>query len=422
MTTAIVLQGAGKSYAHYEHALDRLWEVVTGKRHHREWVALHPLDLEIAYGEVVGLIGLNGAGKSTLLKLVANTLVPSSGHLGVNGRVSALLELGTGFHPEMSGRDNVYLSGAVMGLPVSLIDQLYDEIVAFAGLGEFMDQPVKTYSSGMFARLAFAVATCVEPDILIVDEALSVGDAAFARKSFDRIMRFKKAGKTILFCSHSLYQVEAICSRVIWLHEGRLRGDGEPAEVIAAYNEFLGTPGTPGGDSVPEVEEDQSVPPPILAAPNTARILDVQVGADALTGRHLRVQSGVTEVTITVQFVSDPALPTPVVAITFSGADGRIITSAGSWQDGLAIQRDAQGRGRVKVSFPNFALLKGSYWLNVYLLSEDGVHLYDQTKMAAEIKVRQKGLEQGVVSLPRTWSQPEAVYATGEAVACNGGK
>lgn len=418
--TVIALHGVSKYYTLYQHPLDRLREILTGRKRHQERAALHPLSLEIGKGEVVGLIGLNGAGKSTLLKLVAGTLVPSTGQVTVNGRVSALLELGSGFHPEMSGRDNVYLSGAVMGLPQSTIDGLYDEIVAFAGLADVMDQPVKTYSSGMFMRLAFAVATCVEPDILIIDEALSVGDAAFARKSFDRIMRFKNACKTILFCSHSLYQVEAICNRVIWLHEGRLRLNGEPSEVIAAYNEFLGTPGE--GDEkkiVPPAEQDSATalaPVRIGTAAGTARILAIQTRADAVTGRKLTVQSGISEVAMAVRFSSDPALPSPRIGLTITGADGRSVASAGSWQDELTIQRDSRGIGEVSVSFPRFPLLRGSYWFNVFLLSEDGIHVYEQAERVAELKVYQEGLEQGIVSLPHIWFQGSAAMTREEDI------
>lgn len=200
MIYAISLQSVSKIYRTYAHGWDRLWEVLTYRPRAQVFQALQPMTLYISHGQVVGIIGRNGAGKSTLLKIVAGTLSSDEGGAcEVAGRVAALLELGSGFHPEMSGRENVYLSGAVIGLAVEDMDKLYDEIVAFAGLEEFMERPVKTYSSGMFMRLAFAVATCVEPDILIIDEALSVGDGAFARKSFDRIMQFREAKKPFYF-------------------------------------------------------------------------------------------------------------------------------------------------------------------------------------------------------------------------------
>lgn len=402
--TAIVLKRLGKTYAQYERAADRLLEVVTGRKRHREFVALHPVDLEVSRGEVLGLIGMNGAGKSTLLKLIAGTILPSSGTIDIHGRISALLELGAGFHPEMSGRENVYLSGTVMGLDEKRIDELYDGIVAFSGLAEFMDQPVKTFSSGMFVRLAFAVATSVQPDILIVDEALSVGDGAFARKSFERIMSFKEAGGTILFCSHSLYQVEAICSRVIWVHHGKIVMNGDPAVVTAAYGQFLDTGLFPGEERKP-LEQKASYE---CVPSGMAHLAKVEVAAGGESGHELDVESGQTDVAVTVRFVSDPALATPSVAVTFVRQDGSIIASAGSLNDGEALTRKPDGSGEVVVTFPRLALLKGEYWVNVYLLCEQGLHPYDQAAMVARLRVSQKGLEQGVVSLPRQWSVPGA--------------
>ncbi|MBI1906421.1 MAG: ABC transporter ATP-binding protein [Rhodocyclales bacterium] len=413
--SVIALRGVGKTYVHYEHVLDRLREVVTGRRCHREHVALHPLDLAVEAGEVVGVVGLNGAGKSTLLKLLANTLQPSMGRLEVRGRVSALLELGAGFHPEMSGRDNVYLSGAVMGLTREQVDALYDSIVDFAGIADFMGEPVKNYSSGMFVRLAFSVATCVTPDVLIVDEALSVGDGIFARKSFDRIMQFKQAGKTIFFCSHSLYQVEALCDRAVWIHEGRVREDGPASVVVAAYNGFLGTPGGAGAivpadagagaaavTHADPVAADGAVQPAPGAI--TARLLKVEVEVDGVVGRRLQLTTHRSNLAVRIRFVSDAASPVPTVAVALTGTDGRMITSAGSLNDQRQLLRDTNGVTEVTLSFPRLALLKGRYAVNIYLLCERGIHCYEEAAQIAEIEVSQEGLEQGVVSLPHEWA------------------
>jgi lipopolysaccharide transport system ATP-binding protein len=399
--SAIVLRQVGKHYVSYAHEFDRLWEVLTRQSRHRSFQALSDINLMVPHGQVLGIVGKNGAGKSTLLKLMAGTLLPSTGSVEVSGRVAALLELGSGFHPEMSGRENVYLTGAIMGLRQTEIDRLYPEIVAFAGIGEFMEQPVKTYSSGMFVRLAFAVATCVEPDILIVDEALSVGDGAFARKSFERIKAIRDHGKTILFCSHSLYQVEAICSRVLWIDQGRVRMDGEPAAVVTAYNNFLAGE-TSATASAPVATAVATAPP----AHGTARLIGVAASVDGKAGPVLELETGRNDLQITVRFDSDPSLPCPSVALAFQGEDQRIVTSAGTHNDGLTLVRDARGHSEVSAVFPKFSLLKGNYWLNVYLLGEDGVHLYDQAFAAVELRVSQRGLEQGLVSLPRRWLQP----------------
>ncbi len=403
--SAIVLRQVSKQYVSYAHELDRLWEVLTRRPRHRAFQALSDINLTIPHGQVLGIVGKNGAGKSTLLKLMAGTLQPSSGRIEANGRVAALLELGSGFHPEMSGRDNVYLSGAIMGLTQSEIERLYPEIVAFAGIQEFMEQPVKTYSSGMFVRLAFAVATCVEPDILIIDEALSVGDGAFARKSFERIKAIRDHGKTILFCSHSLYQVEAICNRVLWIDQGRLRMDGEPAAVVTAYNNFLAMDAVASANTSAAAVAAVAVSAPV--AHGTARLTGVAASADGHSGPVLELETGRSDLQIDVRFDSDPNLSCPSVALAFVGEDQRIVTSAGTHNDGYTLTRDARGCCELNVVFPQFSLLKGNYWLNVYLLGEEGVHLYDQALAAVELRVSQHGLEQGLVTLPRRWSQPE---------------
>lgn len=403
--TVIQLQNVGKTYTHYAHGLDRLLEIITHQTRHQIFTALHSLDLEVSSGQVVGIIGKNGAGKSTLLKMIAGTLLPSSGHCEVKGRVAALLELGSGFHPEMTGRENVYLKGAMMGLSAQEIEAIYNDIVAFADIEAFMEQPVKTYSSGMFMRLAFAVATCIEPDILIIDEALSVGDGAFARKSFERIMQFKQAHKTILFCSHSLYQVEAICDRVLWLEKGHLQLDGAPSAVVSAYNQFLIAADTPPQSTTEIVNDasDSPVKPPVVDG--TAHLTEITVSVDGNTGTHLEALSLQSELCLTIGFSSDPKLPTPTVGVGLQGADGRMITSAGSKQDGLMIIRQTDGFAKVRIQFPKLPLLKGEYWIVVCLLCENAIHLYECVILPEKINVRQPGLEVGFVVLPHHWAQ-----------------
>lgn len=198
------------------------------KKYGRKHIALEPVSIEIKKGEVLGVIGTNGSGKSTLMQLICGVLEPSSGRVQTNGRIAALLELGAGFNPDFTGRENIFLNAAILGLSHQESNKKIDEIIKFSGVEKFIDQPVKTYSSGMYVRLAFSVATSVDPDILVIDEALSVGDGAFARKSFDRIMSLKQKGCTIVFCSHSIYQVEALCQRVLWLDKGKLQALARP--------------------------------------------------------------------------------------------------------------------------------------------------------------------------------------------------
>ena len=191
--------------------------------------------MQIQRGEVFGIIGPNGAGKSTLLKVVSRVLRPTSGHLHVRGRISPLLELGAGFDPELTGRENVYLNGAILGYSTTEIDECFDEIIEFAGLPEFIDAPVRTYSSGMYARLGFSVATMKRPEILIVDEILGVGDAEFQTKSYERIQRFQGEGTTILLVSHSLERVKELCARAIWLDHGKIIAQGSAEQVVDQY-------------------------------------------------------------------------------------------------------------------------------------------------------------------------------------------
>jgi ABC-type polysaccharide/polyol phosphate transport system ATPase subunit len=207
----------------------------TAAKGYRDFHAVQPLNFTIRRGEAVGIIGRNGSGKSTLLQLIAGILQPTSGGIETHGRISALLELGSGFNPEFTGRENVYLNGSILGLSARGMDALIDQIIAFADIGEFIDEPVKTYSSGMMMRLAFAVAVSVQPDILIIDEALSVGDVFFTQKCFNRIREILSAGATLIFVSHDTAAVQNLCTRGLLLHQGKLLHDGSPEECVTRY-------------------------------------------------------------------------------------------------------------------------------------------------------------------------------------------
>ncbi|MCX7946529.1 MAG: polysaccharide ABC transporter ATP-binding protein [Hydrogenophilus sp.] len=202
------------------------------------WVLRH-LNFTLAPGDALGIIGVNGAGKSTLLQIIAGTLPPTTGRVRKNGRIAALLELGAGFNPEFTGRENARLNALLLGLTPAEIDAHLPAILQFADLGDAIDRPVRTYSSGMFVRLAFAVATAIAPDILIIDEALAVGDGAFAQKSLNRILQLRAQGTTLLFVSHALYQIERLCPRALWLHGGQIQQIGDSATVVAAYRDWL---------------------------------------------------------------------------------------------------------------------------------------------------------------------------------------
>ena len=392
---AIQAQQLGKTFQLYDRPIDRLKQMAArgGKRYYREFAALHDVSFELQKGEVLGLVGRNGAGKSTLLQLICGTLTPSAGRIAVTGRIAALLELGAGFNPDFSGRENIYLNASILGLSKAEIDERYDAIVDFSGISDFIHQPVKTYSSGMYVRLAFSIATSVDPDILVIDEALSVGDGAFARKSFDRIMTLRDSGATILFCSHSMYQIEALCTRALWLEKGTVQQMGNPAAVVARYQSFLDR------DSVQTSTAARAQSSP----QGHARILAVRTQVDDATGTSLEVQSGRQTVGISIGFASDPALPSPVVAVTINGPDGRILASSSTLADGLVLARDDSGRGTASIEFPKIPLLKGEYFVWVYLLSENGIHIYDTASNVATLHFSQETLEQGMVSLAHSW-------------------
>ncbi|WP_192877869.1 ABC transporter ATP-binding protein [Limnohabitans sp. Rim28] len=397
---AIQARQIGKRYVLGASPYQRLWQLLSGRESQQgHFNALEGIDLDIAPGEAIGLIGQNGAGKSTLLQLLCGTLTPSHGHLQVNGQVAALLELGAGFNQDFTGRENILFSAALYGMSPRHIQQHLQEIIEFADIGEFIDQPVRTYSSGMYVRLAFSIATTVKPDILVIDEALAVGDGVFARKSFDRIMQLKQEGVTLLFCSHSLFQVEALCQRCIWLHQGKVMAQGPSAQVISQYNDWLAQRSA-GQD--PAQAGAASLQPGLVGT-GVVRLTGLKARCDDLSGTELHARSGESELGVEFEFMSDPHMPMPNLALMVYGADGRVLCSTGTWIDGVTLTRNETGLGRAHLRFPKLPLLKGRYTLSAYLMCERAVHVYEGVEHFASVQVTQPHLEQGVVSIPHQW-------------------
>ncbi|MBP6367586.1 MAG: ABC transporter ATP-binding protein [Nitrosomonas sp.] len=400
---AIRASKLSKCYQLYHHPKDRLKQFLWphkwlgARQYYRELWALRDIDLMVKPGEVVGIVGQNGSGKSTLLQLVCGTLTPTYGEVQITGRIAALLELGAGFNPEFTGRENVLMSAAIMGLSSAEIAHRLEDIIDFSGVRDFIDQPVKTYSSGMYVRLAFSVAINVDPDILVIDEALSVGDGAFAHKSFSRIMQMRDAGKTILFCSHSLFQVESLCARALWINQGQVVEDGESAQVVSAYQAFL-------DKSTPNSSPQQA---PIASknttTPGSAHLEKIKLQANGIDTQHAIITSGQSSITIDVTFASDPSLPCPNLAMALHNEDGRIITSAATWEDQFSIQRASDGSGQICLRLDHLPLLKGTYLINIYLLCDRGLHLFDSAERVATLQVRQAGRLQGYFSIPHQW-------------------
>ncbi|HIQ39600.1 MAG TPA: ABC transporter ATP-binding protein [Sulfurivirga caldicuralii] len=366
----------------------------------RQHAVLQGVSFRLQAGRVLGVVGLNGAGKSTLLQMIAGIYQPDGGRLQVHGRVAALLELGAGFNPELTGRENIHLYGALLGIEPRLLQQQEEAIIAFSGIGDLIDQPVRTYSSGMFVRLAFSVATAVQPDVLIIDEALSVGDGAFARKSFQRIMDLKAAGTAIVFCSHLLYQVEVLADEVLWLHEGTVRQIGSPETVINAYQLFLEQLAQ---DELPSAGFQQNAGP----TSSEARLLKVNAWIDGVGETTCRSGQDDLIVEITYRIVHPQNPPTLAVVID---DDNRIpVSSCSTFYDGVQLPFDRQGTGRLRLRFPHLPLLKGSYHVNVYLMCEQAVLVLDAVEQAFSFTVTQTGHEIGKVMLPHQWESADQV-------------
>ncbi|MBI2902338.1 MAG: ABC transporter ATP-binding protein [Candidatus Methylomirabilis oxyfera] len=388
---AIEAQHLSKAYRIYANPKDRLKEaLLRGRRtYHQEFWAVRDASFRAGVGSTVGLLGDNGAGKSTLLQLVAGTLRPSSGHVTVRGRISTILELGAGFNPEFTGKENAMMSGAIMGIPPREMERKFPGIAAFADIGDFIDRPVKIYSSGMYVRLAFAVATSVDPDVLIIDEALSVGDQYFQKRCIDRIESFRKAGKTILFCSHNLYQIRLICDEAIWLSEGRIAQAGDVSRVVGAYENYLRDRELPQSDAGTPVG-DRS------AFPWVSRVL-LSRGDDPAPRDQFMTGE---ELVVTVQYeVPKPPTLVHVGVIVFRN-DGVQCFGIGTH---VADVKPPTSSGSVRLRLPNLPLMSGDYAVTVYLLDEHGLHVYDQREKEFKFQVMQNVQALGICYLTHRW-------------------
>lgn len=355
-----------------------------GLRPEEAIAALHEVDFMVRQGEAFGLIGGNGSGKSTLLKLVAGMLKPTSGRIAVTGRVAALIELGAGFHPEISGRENVYINGAVLGLSRRQIDQRYAEIVEFSGLGDFMEEPVKNYSSGMYVRLGFAVAVHTDPDVLLVDEVLAVGDEAFAHRCLRRIEEFLAAGKTLLLVSHSLDLVEGVCDRVLWLDNGIQRLVGEPRRVIDAYRQEVAEREGEAHRVTKEQREaaGEEVAPELRWGSRAAEIVSARLLAGGEERYH--VETG-EEVVFEIRAQAGQPLEDFVFGVAISTPRSFEVWGTNTELEGYKAGR-FEGEAVVRLTCPAFRLAPGEYVVDVAVHSKDGV-AYDYQKQALAFTV-----------------------------------
>jgi ABC-2 type transport system ATP-binding protein len=393
MSTALAVNELWKSYRLYHERNQYLKAaILKGRRaRYEEFWALKGIDFEVPTGSTFGVIGSNGSGKSTLLKTLAGILTPEKGSVEIDGRVSALLELGAGFHPELSGQENVYLNGAILGLSKKQITERFDDIVEFAGIAEFIDTPVKNYSSGMFVRLGFAVAAHVEPDVLLIDEVLSVGDESFQRRCAEKIEEFRRDGRTIVFVSHGLGQVEQLCQDVAWIEKGELRMLGPAADVISAYQ----------GDShqAERVEGEQGA----RWGSGEAQIVGVTMrdAAGDVTSVLTTHEAATIDVGISAH---TPLQDTVVVVRIDSLAGGSSVWETSTRRNGRTIGL-IDGPANVKIAIPSLPLLEGVYDLTVGLMDGTEVHPYDFWERRVRFEVRQyKSYDNGLVSIPAEWT------------------
>jgi lipopolysaccharide transport system ATP-binding protein len=426
MSSETILQfiEAGKTYPPQRTPLAQLWNQLRGRKGAVQggFHALRPLSLQVDKGQSLGIVGLNGAGKSTLLQLAAGTLTPSTGQIISRGRVAALLELGSGFNPEATGLENIYLYAATMGMGRTQVQERLDAIIAFSGLSDAINMPVKTYSSGMQVRLAFSVATSVDPDILIVDEALSVGDGVFAKRSFDRVMQLREQGTALLLCSHALFHVDLFCERTLWLEKGDLRDSGPTGIILQRYQEYLDTESNSPTQPVPTTSPDTTGSPPEGSAapspievvsepleglvsaqhPELVRLRMAEVALDGVIGQDLQGISGQSELTVDIFLQVSQHEPHPRAAVVISSDSGKIIGSTIS--DPGAIQTtDAKGHASVRFLLPRLPLNKGRYRVGVYLLCHNGRYVYEWTDPFAHITLSAHGSHQGPWLMPGEW-------------------
>lgn len=398
---ALIANDLGKAYLRYKQPLDSLKELIFRKQYHQQFWALKGANFYCEQGEVLGVVGDNGAGKSTLLKLLAGTMRATQGELIVNGRVSAILELGSGFHPDFTGLENIHLGCAMLGLDARQTAAKVDEIIDFSELADFIHQPVKSYSSGMFVRLAFSVVTSVDPDILVVDEALSVGDQHFQKKSMDRMMAFKEQGKALVFCSHSLYHVKELCKRAIWLDKGVIRAQGESGDVIDQYSDHVRkknsvTVAVSKPKNTVTVDKNQ-----LTAYLSEATLLPERQDKD----KDFLYQTGdLFRVRVMAHKQSRIALEDVHIGIIIKRNDGVQCFGVSTVLDGVPLfaGKDENTLG-VVYEIPELSLLSGQYSLEIWLVDSTSAHVYDSMQSCCEFKVRQTNTEVGVVYLKHQW-------------------
>jgi len=401
---AVTVEDLSKRFRLYKERNSSLKvSIMRGRRaRYDELWALKDVSFEVPAGSTFGLVGHNGSGKSTLLKCLANILRPDAGRVAITGKVSALLELGAGFHPELSGRDNVYLNASILGLSKKQVDLRFDEIVGFAGLEAFIDNPVKNYSSGMYVRLGFSVAINVDPDVLLVDEVLAVGDESFQRRCNEKFADLKASGKTIVVVSHALGAVRSLCDEVAWLENGRCLDVGPAGELIDRYVDGVRAAG-------PDAAQANDGERGSRAGSGEAQIRRIEL-LDGDGASSMQVRTG-DAVTVRLHWVAAAPVHAPIVGVRISTLNG-LAVSGPNTRDGGAPVEVLDGAGHLDLKIPSFPLLPGTYEISTAIMDHSLLHEYDSWAHAVRFDV---GLgtpaehSGAIVPLNGRWSAPEVL-------------
>ena len=399
---AVDIQHVGKRFKRHSDRRNSIKErLVRGRaRKPEDFWAVRDVTLQIPKGSVYGLIGHNGSGKSTLLKMIGGIYRPTEGSITTDGRVAALIELGAGFHPDMTGRENINLNGSILGLPRKDIQAVTEEIIEFSGLGDFINDPVKHYSSGMYVRLGFSVAVHMKPDVLVVDEVLAVGDEEFQRKCFDHLYALRRSGRTIIVVSHGLGQLEALCDEIAWLEHGEVQKAGPPTETIAAYLKRVNSDEAARNPQIEAVRDDDGDPRAgdQSIRVRSARIVDLDGNAigHAETGTTFQISLAIT--------AREPVLG-PNVRIALQHESGPLVTMVSNHR----VETDfgiVEGDRTITVALTDNPLLPGRYRVHVDVFDFSGSKLLDSWNDAVEFPVRSQSGEigQGFVQLPVEFS------------------
>ncbi|MEC0093595.1 ABC transporter ATP-binding protein [Paenibacillus macquariensis] len=403
MGDIIEIKDVVKSYKLYDKPLDRLKEAIspTHKMYHKEFIALNGISFNVEKGDALGILGKNGSGKSTLLKMITGVLSPSSGTIQVKGKISAILELGAGFNPEYSGKENVYLNGLMMGFTREEIDNKMNDIIEFADIGEFIEQPVKIYSSGMFARLAFAVSINVDPEILIVDEALAVGDVRFQTKCIDKMKELKSRGTTILFVSHATEQVKRFCNKAVWLKDGVVQASGESSEIADLYEDFMkyNTDDSVNDESLTELDESEISQPDDFIKPNNPDIL-ASITKVELNKDNFRTFD---ELEVEVEYdVYDDVIDDLLLGVAIYTPDREYIFGPNTHLEKIDIP-NIFGRHRVKYIISSLPLLSGTFCIDVGLFNNEGIVCLDYKQEVSNFKITNKYFSEGLIYMQHKW-------------------